>query len=110
MPPKYGTSELVLMLDDWYDRKREMDKFRRSYKEPDFYKMSKKEFDRQRAYQMVEQKKHIRVDKAINKECSECEESRPHDADDYKCIVCRDGIAALPKFLRGAKWGKDVAC
>jgi hypothetical protein len=44
-----------------------------------------------------ERRKSARIDAAVMKPCSECEQDRPHDPDDYICIICRDGREALPK-------------
>lgn len=75
------------------------------YYVPPVHKYKKKEED-PKARARREQQRHdrerdqafkrIRVSKAITKVCSECEQEAPHDPDDYKCIVCRDGRSALP--------------
>ncbi len=48
-----------------------------------------------------EYEKQRRVDQAVEKECAGCGQQKPHDRDDYLCIVCRDGEQALPKLPKG---------
>lgn len=49
-----------------------------------------------REYEEGQRRKAARISSAVVKECSECEKNTHHDKDDYICIVCRDGVEALP--------------
>jgi hypothetical protein len=51
---------------------------------------------RRKKYEAVQLAKRKRLEAASMKECAGCEKQSWHDADDYICIVCRDGRNALP--------------
>lgn len=69
-----------------------------TYYTHDYYqvKMVGDERLRRRKYEEGQRRKAARISSAVVKECSECEKNTHHDKDDYICIVCRDGVEALP--------------
>lgn len=59
---------------------------------------ARKEAERQLRYESdaINRAKQDRLNRAVNKLCMECDTHKLHDADDYICIECRDGEAAIP--------------